>query len=60
MAYMAFICVGMVIGRLDLSSRLVAVRLTVAVPSSPPARGSYRPSSCSSSEASSTYEPRPQ
>ena len=29
-AYMAFICVGMVIGRLDLSKRLVAVRLTVA------------------------------
>lgn len=28
-AYMAFICVGMVIGRLDLSQRLVAVRLTV-------------------------------
>jgi uncharacterized membrane protein len=28
-AYMAFICVGMVIGRLDLSNRLVAVRLTV-------------------------------
>jgi uncharacterized membrane protein YeiB len=28
-AYMAFICVGMVIGRLDLSNRRVAVRLTV-------------------------------
>jgi uncharacterized membrane protein len=28
-AYMAFICLGMVIGRLDLSNRLVAVRLTV-------------------------------
>jgi uncharacterized membrane protein len=28
-AYMAFICVGMVIGRLDLSNRLVAVRLSV-------------------------------
>jgi uncharacterized membrane protein len=28
-AYMAFICVGMVIGRLDLSNRLLAVRLTV-------------------------------
>jgi hypothetical protein len=28
-AYMAFICVGMVIGRLDLSNKLVAVRLTV-------------------------------
>jgi len=28
-AYMAFICVGMVIGRLDLSNRLIAVRLTV-------------------------------
>jgi uncharacterized membrane protein YeiB len=28
-AYMAFICIGMVIGRLDLSNRLVAVRLTV-------------------------------
>jgi len=28
-AYMAFICVGMVIGRLDLSHRLVAVRLNV-------------------------------
>jgi uncharacterized membrane protein len=28
-AYMAFICVGMVIGRLDLSKRLLAVRLTV-------------------------------
>ncbi len=28
-AYMAFICVGMVIGRLDLSNRVVAVRLTV-------------------------------
>jgi uncharacterized membrane protein len=58
-AYMAFICVGMVIGRLDLSNRLVVVRLTVGGAVSPPARGSYRPSSCSSSEASSTYEPRP-
>ncbi|MFL5533648.1 MAG: heparan-alpha-glucosaminide N-acetyltransferase domain-containing protein [Gemmatimonadales bacterium] len=28
-AYMAFICVGMVIGRLDLSTRRMAVRLTV-------------------------------
>jgi uncharacterized membrane protein len=28
-AYMAFICVGMVIGRLDLSNRMVAVRLSV-------------------------------
>jgi len=28
-AYMAFICVGMVIGRLDLSNRRVAVRLSV-------------------------------
>jgi uncharacterized membrane protein YeiB len=28
-AWMAFICVGMVIGRLDLSSKRVAVRLTV-------------------------------
>jgi uncharacterized membrane protein len=28
-AYMAFICVGMVIGRLDLSNRVAAVRLTV-------------------------------
>jgi hypothetical protein len=28
-AYMAFICVGMVTGRLDLSNRSVAVRLTV-------------------------------
>ena len=28
-AYLAFICVGMVIGRLDLSNKLVAVRLTV-------------------------------
>ena len=28
-AYMAFICVGMVIGRLDLSNRVVAIRLTV-------------------------------
>jgi uncharacterized membrane protein YeiB len=28
-AYMAFICVGMVIGRLNLSNRRVAVRLTV-------------------------------
>src|SRR4029453_2692 len=28
-AYMAFICLGMVIGRLDLSNRLVAMRLTV-------------------------------
>jgi uncharacterized membrane protein len=28
-AYMAFICVGMVIGRLHLTNRLVAVRLTV-------------------------------
>ncbi len=28
-AYLAFICVGMVIGRLDLSNRLVAVRFTV-------------------------------
>jgi uncharacterized membrane protein YeiB len=28
-AFMAFICVGMVIGRLDLSNRLLAVRLTV-------------------------------
>ena len=29
MAYMAFICAGMVIGRLDLSNRVVGVRLTV-------------------------------
>jgi uncharacterized membrane protein YeiB len=28
-AYMAFICVGMVIGRLDLSNKMVAVRLSV-------------------------------
>jgi uncharacterized membrane protein len=28
-AYLAFICLGMVIGRLDLSNRLVAVRLTI-------------------------------
>src|SRR4029453_2097459 len=28
-AYMAFICVGLVVGRLDLSNRRVALRLTV-------------------------------
>ena len=42
-AYLAFICVGMVIGRLDLSSRLVAYASPWGVPCSPPARGCYRP-----------------